>query len=224
MFILLSYKIDDLTPAYGGQEGFLSESLSSIEKGDSANISKWELSNHLGTHIDFPHHFYQNGQTIDNFPLDFWIFKNKTMQILELDLPTDALLIKPEHTATQYVNFDAEFLLLKTGFDKYRNQEKYWKYNLGLSMEISDWIIKNFKKIRIVGLDSISISSWQHRDIGRKAHRKLLNPKNPILIIEDMDLSKVTDYTIFKRIYIAPLMISNSDGTPCTILAEVEKL
>ncbi|GAF94079.1 unnamed protein product, partial [marine sediment metagenome] len=72
MFIQLSYKIDVETPAYGGKQGFLLTPLSSIEKGDSANTSKWEFPNHLGTHIDFPYHFFQNGQTVEDFPTDFW--------------------------------------------------------------------------------------------------------------------------------------------------------
>ena len=49
----------------------------------------------------------------------------------------------------------------------------------------------------------------------------MLNPKNPILIVEDMDLSKVSKDTIFKIVYVAPLRITKSDGGPVTIIAEV---
>lgn len=224
MFIWLSYKIDKNTPVYGGQKGFVSEHQKAIERGDTANTSKWQLPNHIGTHIDFPYHFYQDGQTIVDFPPDFWIFSNRRIQIVEVELPNEELLIKPEHITSDDINFDAELLLLKTGFHTYRNNEKYWQNNPGASIEFSEWIKQHFKQLRLFGIDTISISSWQHRDIGRKVHKKLLDIKKPVLIIEDMDLSKVTNETIFKMIYVAPLLIRKSDGSPCTILAEVEQL
>ncbi len=222
MFILLSHKINLDTPMYGGKEGFLSKKLSSIELGDSANTSKWEFPNHLGTHIDFPYHFYQNGQTVDDFPADFWIFDGKKIQVLEVNVPENNFLIEPDHIEKHDFNVDTEFLILKTNIGKHRNEEKFWKYNPGLNVEMANLIIRNFKKIKVIGLDSISISSWQHRDIGRIVHKKMLDPKNPILFIEDMDLSKVSKDTVFKIVYVAPMMVSKSDGGPCTILAEVK--
>ena len=83
--------------------------------------------------------------------------------------------------------------------------------------------MEKFKKIRIIGLDSVSISSRQHRDAGRIVHKKLLNPKKPVLIIEDMNLTKITSKTRLKKIIIAPVMVSKTDGAPCKIIADVEK-
>lgn len=222
MYILLSHKIDGLSPFYGGKKGFSYQPTGSIEKGDIANTQKWEFPNHLGTHIDFPYHFYQNGQTVDDFPEDFWVFNGEKIQILELNIPENEFLIETKHFEKNNLNFDADFLILKTGFGKYRGEEKFWKYNPGLSLDTANWIKKNFMKLKIIGLDSISISSWQHRDVGRTVHKKMLDPKNPTLIIEDMDLSKINRITIFINIYIAPLMVRKSDGGPCTILAEVK--
>ncbi|MCK4364505.1 MAG: cyclase family protein [Thermoplasmatales archaeon] len=223
MFIQLSYKIDVNTPAYGGKQGFLLTPSSSIEKGDSANTAKWEFPNHIGTHIDFPYHFFQNGQTVEDFPTDFWFISGEKIQILEINLPDDELLIKLEYINKNNLNSDAELIIFKTGIGKYRNEDRYWEHNPGISIKTAEWIRENFKKIRIIGFDSISISSWQHQDIGRQVHKKLLDPKKPVLFIEDMDLSKVDENTIFKTVVIAPMMVKHSDGGPCTILAEVEK-
>jgi len=222
MYRFLSYEINPQTPMYGGKTGFLSKTASSIKNGDSANTQKWKMPNHLGTHIDFPYHFNENGQTSDFFPSEFWIIDGEKIQVLEVNLTEKKYLIEPKDIEKDEFNSDAQFLILKTGFGNYRNQEKFWKYNPGISIETADWIIKNFKKIKIIGIDSISISSWQHREIGRKVHKKLLNPKNPILIIEDMDLRKIKRDTIFKMVYVAPLIVSRSDGGPCTILTEVK--
>ena len=202
------------------KKGFFYSPASSIENGDSSNTSNWELFNHSGTHIDFPFHFYKGGQTINDFPVDFWIFKKEKIQVIEIDLDGD-LLIKPEQIKNNNINFNSELILIKTVYSKYRNEEKYWKYNPGLSMEFVEWIREKFTNLKVVGLDSISVSSWQHRDIGRKVHKKLLDPCDPILIIEDMDLSKIDKNTNFKNIVIAPLMVEGADGSPCTILAEL---
>lgn len=221
MFILLSYRINIHTPVYGGENGLSVHYLKSIEKGDSANTSRWDFPNHIGTHIDFPFHFYQNGQTIENFPLDFWYYQNNKIQLIEVDISKN-LLIKPKSIINDDILFDAELLLIKTGYSKYRNNRKYWEFNPGLSEEFSDWIRRMFNNLQLIGIDSISISSWQYRDIGRKVHQKLLDPINPILIIEDMDLSKVSKSTNLKNICVLPLMVEKSDGSPCTILAEIQ--
>ena len=219
----LSYNIDENTPMYGGKKGFIIERTSSIEKGDSANTSFWSLPNHLGTHIDLPHHFHIDGKKIDDFHSDFWFFNGNKIQLLDVKLPKKELLIKPEHIDTNDLKFDAELLLLKTGFHKYRDKEEYWKNNPGVSIEFVKWLKQNFKNLRVIGMDFISLSSWQHRDAGREVHKILLDPKKSILPIEDMNLSKIGVDTVFNKVIVAPLMVNKSDGTPCTVFAEVEK-
>ena len=153
--------------------------------------AKWSFPNHLGTHIDLPYHFYQNGQTLEDFPDDFWILNGEKIQVVEVDLPEKELLIKNDFFVNKNFNFDAEFVIFKTYAEKYRQDARFWKYNPGLSLETAKWLKNNFKKLRFIGFDSISTSSFQHRDIGKQVHRELLIPKNPVLLVEDMNLSKV---------------------------------
>ena len=222
MFIKLSYCIDSKTPVYGGGEGFFSEPLKSIKKGDTCNTSKWTIPSHLGTHIDFPHHFFNKCQTVEDFALDFWFFKKNKIQFLEAKLSDNEHIIKPDDIKISRYSSNAELIILKTGFGKFRKLDKYWKFNPGVSIELTDWIKKKFKKIKIFGIDSISISSYQSRKIGRIVHKKLLDFKNPILIVEDMNLSQVSEHTIFNKIWIFPLMVKGMDASPCTIFADVK--
>jgi len=46
------------------------EELSSIGKGDICNLSSLSLCLHNGTHIDAPYHFFDDGKTVDEIPLD----------------------------------------------------------------------------------------------------------------------------------------------------------
>ena len=80
---LLSHILDSNTPSYGNRDHLNIEETSQISKGASANSSRWVFeTNHLGTHIDMPKHFFDDGQTLTDFPLDFWIFKTISAQML----------------------------------------------------------------------------------------------------------------------------------------------
>jgi len=90
--IYLSYILDENTPTYGNRNKFNIYKKSSIANRDIANDSFIESTVHIGTHIDMPYHFYENGQTIEDFDIDFFYFKN----ILFLEIFPKDLVIKEE--------------------------------------------------------------------------------------------------------------------------------
>ena len=71
-------------------------------------------------------------------------------------------------------------------------------------------------------MDFISITSYQNREIGRLAHRQFLGGKNPLLLVEDMDLSSLKKTP--RSLICAPLLIENIDGSPVTIIAEIDSV
>ena len=73
----LSHILTDKTPAYGGDvEGaFKVKKVRSILEGHSCNAEQWSFSNHIGTHVDVPYHFFENGRKITDFPASFWLFE-----------------------------------------------------------------------------------------------------------------------------------------------------
>ena len=91
-------------------------------------------------------------------------------------------------------------------------------FSLALISDLSSLFRANFPKLRCIGMDLISISSYVNREEGRKAHHAFLNPKNgkPILLIEDMKLDVDGP---FKKVIVAPLQIDKADGAPCTVIA-----
>ena len=107
--ILLSHVINHDTPSYGNRDRFSIVEISEISKGATANSSKWSFStNHIGTHIDMPKHFFENGQTITDVPLNFW-FSDKIQLI---DVPClSAKLIESFHI-TDVIDLDTEILLI----------------------------------------------------------------------------------------------------------------
>lgn len=80
------------------------------------------------------------------------------------------------------------------------------------------FLSRSFPKLRVLGFDSISVSSFANRMIGRAAHKKFLNPAKPILLLKDMNLTNVCEGVVFDEVLIASLRIRESDGLPCTVV------
>ena len=213
--ILLSHIINSDTPTYGNRDEFVVEEISQIANGASANSSKWTFTtNHLGTHIDMPNHFFEEGLTLTDVPVDFW-FSDRVQLI---DIPcAEAKLIEVEHV-NEVIKADTEILLIRTGYEKYRESDKYWNDNPGLSASLGIWLRNNRPNIRMVGFDFISLTSWKYREEGKNAHQAFLNPDDqghPICIIEDMAL---VDLRLpLKNIFISPIFLQGTNGSPVTI-------
>jgi kynurenine formamidase len=218
--VFLSHSLSNETIGYGGQRLFHAKTVQSISEGQSCNRSEWQLSNHIGTHIDAPFHFSKNGATLDQYEAAFWIFNNPQLCVI----PTDASVIIDVGEWCDRIAMDADLLLLKTGFEKHRNSETYWAHNPGLAPALGAWLRKFRPQIRVVGMDFISLTSYDHRSLGRVAHHSFLheeNPGRPVLIVEDMHLADLTVSP--RKVVIAPILVKSSDGAPVTVIAEVDE-
>ena len=50
------------TPVFPGDPSFESDEVQSLEQGDAYSLRHLHLSNHMGTHIDFPAHVIKGGE------------------------------------------------------------------------------------------------------------------------------------------------------------------
>lgn len=222
-YILLSYSINEHTPAYGDTPKPCILPLSQISRGDASNIAVLSIHNHTGTHIDAPKHFVDDGRAISEYALDELIFINPVVVDC---LKSEESLITPDDLkhASQMLQ-KSDCLLLHTGFWKYRDEGRYRTHNPGIAPETILWIRKEYPNIRCIGIDTISITSFQYRSIGREAHKAAFIIKEglgePLLLIEDLDLSKVISSKL-KLIIVLPWQVIGIDSAPCSVLAEVE--
>ena len=218
--IYLSYLLNEDTPTYGNRNSFSIEKKSSISDGAIANDSYIETTVHIGTHIDMPYHFYDDGQTIEDYDAGFWSFKD----VLVVEIEPKGLIIK-DLLIERLESIDDvgyEILIVKTGICKRRGTQGFWEKNYGFHPDVYDYLISKFRQLRVLGFDSISVSSIQDRLLGRESHRRFLNPKHPILLLEDMDLTQVSEALSFREVIIAPLRIAHCDGLPCTVFGVVD--
>jgi len=213
--IFLSHPISNETPLYGGKKNIKICSASSIKSGNTANTLNLSFPNHSGTHIDLPYHFFENGKKLTDYDASFWIFNNPVC----VDVFCDNGYMVNYMDVANKINNETDLLLIRTGFEKFRYESKYWKENPGLSIDLAKALRLKHPNLRAIGMDFISVTSRLHREEGRGAHREFLGShykSNPLVLIEDVSLKH---YNNIYQVIIAPIMIANADGAPCTIIA-----
>jgi len=216
----LSYLLDASTPTYGDRNKFICEKKSDISKGDVANDSTITTTVHMGTHIDMPYHFFEKGQTIEDFDVNYF----SSDKILFINMEPKEIIIKDDlRELLQNVSDKGhyDFLIIKTGICHKRKEKVFWESNYGFDPTLAPYIREQFPNVRIIGFDSVSVSSFSNRMLGRESHRAFLDPESPLLILEDMDLTDLENSSKITEMHIAPLRISKCDGLPCTVLAKV---
>lgn len=206
--IYLSYYLEENTPLYGGIRNLISiKQNGSIEKGNTSNDLIISFPNHSGTHIDFPYHFCNKGKKCSDYPAPFWIF-NK-IGFLECSIED-----VPEEIC--HLSKDIELLILKTGFGEMRGDEIFWKAQPVIPANFAALFRATFPNLRVFGFDLISLTSKLNRTEGKNAHSSFLI-ENDILVIEDMNLSRLTCTP--DNVIVSPLQIGIADGVPCTIIS-----
>lgn len=213
----LSYTLGVDTPSYGSKSKMIIRNEKSIKRGDSSETFNVTLSNHYGTHVDCPAHFFEKGLKVAEVKADFWWFRSP--QIINAKLQAGELMGIGK--VKNRVKRNTDLLLLKSNWSKVRGQRKYFVSNPGIDPSVGYYLRSSYPKLRAIGFDWISLSSYLNRPKGREAHQAFLNPKGkgrPIVIIEDMDLRKVTSR--LKQVFVLPLRIKGIDSAPCTVLGK----
>lgn len=215
----LSYNISVDTPLYPETPPVVIEKVKEISKGNSCNTSLITLSNHAGTHVDTPRHFFDSGRTASEYSIEELVFQKP----LIVDCPKkDNEVIKIDDFKSSMNFNDVDMLLIRTGFYKYRKDDihAYCYKNPYLSPKTAEWIRNTHPKIKAIGIDCISIASYEERKIGKEVHKILLDSdkfkSSPVLIIEDLNLP----YKVKKldELIISPVFIEGIDSAPCTVI------
>jgi kynurenine formamidase len=222
-FIRLSHTLDSATPSYGNRDKISIQVNSAIKDGDTANTSRWIFSNnHIGTHIDVPRHFDDEGFGVSDIPVENLFFH--AVELVDIPCNTARLIAENDFEALN-INSKVDLLLIRTGYENVRDKEIYWNGNPGLIPELADYLRNKFTRLRCIGFDFISITSWKYRHAGRLAHKNFLTPdrgKRSILAIEDMSLKGIRQPV--KKVIVAPIYVEDGNGGAVTVFAELKDL
>jgi arylformamidase len=217
-YVFLSYPLEPNTPSYGAKERFEIERISNIELGASSNHSKISTSVHLGTHIDFPAHFFEQGLCAEKYDADFFIFSKPLL--IEITPNGKVILSEVIGELENVTDEGYDILLVKTGGENQRSSNAYMFENYGFAPFIADFLRLKFPSIRVMGFDTISVSSFTDRMTGREAHKAFLGSAKPILLLEDMSFAALGGYKL-KNVIVSPTRVIGSDGALCTVFGEI---
>lgn len=140
-----------------------------------------EISTHTGTHCDAPFHFFDDGTTIDQIPLETYVGpatildlreKQPGSSIQRADIARFADRIEP-----------GDIVLLNTGGGQHRANIKeflteYVYLDGAAAQLLVDLLVKG------VGIDAVSLGGYDDPDKAGPAHRTLL--ANGKFIVEDL--------------------------------------
>lgn len=223
-FIELSYKLDSNAPLYPGTPALKVKRLKAIKNGDSCNTFFVGFSNHSGTHIDAPAHFFVNGRKIGDYIFAELIFKNPL--IVDLSKRKDEPIeIKDFKKIENHMKRKIDALLIRTGFSRLRKNdpESYSKHNPYFLPHTAEWLKDNFKSLKVLALDFISAGNTNKKEIGRKVHRIMLGEKGitrrPLLIVEDLRIP--SGLKKLNSLIIIPFLGAAADSSPCAAIGVI---
>jgi arylformamidase len=188
-------------PVWPGSPGFRLIQTLSLARGDVANNSRLESDIHVGTHVDAPWHFLQDGATVERAPLDTLVGPAVVAYLPEARAVTAAALEGLELGETP------QRLLLRTSNSELwrRGVREFREDFVALTVDAARWLVH--RGVRLVGVDYLSVQRFHD---GPETHEVLL--RAGVVIVEGLDLSAVTPGRY--ELLCLPLKIVGAEGAP----------
>ncbi|MDR0911461.1 MAG: cyclase family protein [Methanobrevibacter sp.] len=221
-YIDLTRKLKNNILEYPGDPKFKLKAIN--DKNSDYNLSKIETGLHIGTHIDAPYHYIENGKKINEIKLEKLIgkstilnFKNKDKISKEInleDLKIVSTNIKNSKNCKTNKNENlGEIAILKTGWSNNWKKENYFTENYYLSKDFANYLIEN--EINGICIDGPSVDKFENN----KIHKLFL--KNNIWIVENItNLNHLRKNSYFG--YVIPLNI-DAEASPVRVFLSKEK-
>jgi arylformamidase len=227
--IYLNHVLSEISPLYGDNGKIDLKRVRKITQGNSSNNTELSFAAHSGTHIDAPRHFDAEGRCLGDYSAEFW--HCKIPFLIKKTIKKDEIIcLEQWRSELDKIPSETDLLLIKTGFERFRESDilkrdkTYIFHGPGIAPEVGTWLRKN-RKLKMIGFDFISLTSYQNKELGRLAHRAFLFTDKeplvhaePILIIEDMKLQDLQKSP--HNVIVVPLLYEKADGSPVTVLAE----
>jgi arylformamidase len=171
-----------------------------VAKGAGANVSAIRFGSHTGTHADASRHFFDDGQPVDQIPLDRLIGP-----ALLLSFPDNVRVIGAAELKAHDLRGRTR-ILLRTRNSALLSQKQFVPDYTYLAPDGAEYLVD--KGVELVGIDYLSIEQFHSGH--HKTHRTLL--AKSVVILEGLDLSAppAGEY----QLICLPLRIEGCDGAP----------
>ena len=185
---------------YPGNPEISLEPQQSISKGAGANVSLVSFGSHTGTHVDAAKHFFDDGQTVDDIPLDVLIGP-------ALLIAVDASLMSVTSSDLAEHDIDGHTrVLIRTRNSGFIREPDFVRDYTFLAPDGAQYLVD--KGVTLVGVDYLSIEQFHSGH--HRTHRTLL--ENSVVIVEGLDLSE-PPLGVYEFVCL-PLRLDGLDGAP----------
>ena len=166
------------------------KTLLNMENGDVCNLTELSMCAHNGTHIDAPYHFYKDGKTIEQIPLE--------------KLVGYAYVVEHNGNVSEC---DAKKMIEKA---KNAHPDAYKRILIGGNATVTYEASLVFAdaEIYLIGNESQTVGP---EDAPMDVHKILLG--NEIVLLEGIRLKNVDEGVYL--LSTAPLLLGGCDGAPC---------
>jgi arylformamidase len=198
----ISLTISPTLPTWPGDPAIELTQTESINKGDPANVTRMNMGVHTGTHVDAPHHFLNDGRTVEQLKLEVL-----TGPCYVIQLPAGIEAITSEVLERTEIAPDMKRILFGTRNSRLwsKGETAFQTDFVAITEDGAEWLVEH--GVQLVGVDYLSVAPYED---SVPTHEILLNAG--VVIVEGLDLSQVMRG--FYDLYCLPLKIAGSDGAP----------
>ena len=172
------------------------------------NITQLVISTHLGTHIDAPYHFFDDGRTVDKLDLTKGFGPARVLDFTEKG--AGDIISRDEIEKHSGKIIEGARIIVHTGWDKVFPTDRYFTECPGISPEACDYMIERRIACLAMDMPTVYVPDFVY------VHRALLGAE--ILIVEGLTNldGLVGDHVFFIAL---PLRVKGRDGSPCRAIA-----
>ncbi len=199
----ISLPLSPQLPVWPGDPAIELKRIATMDAGALANVSYLAGTVHIGTHIDAPDHFLNNGVTVEQLPLEVFFGPAWVLAVPEsaehITVPVLEALAWPE---------GATRVLFRTRNSRYWAQGdlQFHEDYAALTPEAARWLVD--RGVRLVGIDYLSIAPFADPV---PTHRVLMEAG--VVIVEGLDLHRVPAGRYVLGCF--PLALQGAEGAPC---------
>jgi arylformamidase len=179
-------------------------------------VTKLETLVHVSTHVDAPRHMLQDGDTIDQIPMDRLIGEAVVFN-LKHRVPGDTITANDFEKYSKIIKKN-DIVILNTGYEFYSDASQYCI----ISPQAAQWLVE--KDIKCLAMDLPSLDPVSKKNVkasnqSHPSHHIILNAGIPIVECL-VNLDALTGSTV--SFCCLCLKIRGSDGAPARAVAFVD--
>lgn len=186
---------------YPGNPPIEIELQQALARGDGANVSTLAFGSHTATHVDAAKHFFDDGQTVDQLPLDRLVGP-----CLVIEFDDDVMSIGPAELQPHDISGVKRVLFKTRNSRSLQEKSEFVKDYTYVSPEGAERLVA--LGVELVGVDYLSVE--QFKSGHHRTHRALLGAK--VVIIEGLALADVPPGRY--ELVCLPLKLRGLDGAP----------